>query len=72
VYSVQVLLSGARAVEVNADLVVSGTAQSGLDFEPLPTKVRFFPGQTTLSFPHRCSRIELKIREDQLQPTWPQ
>ncbi|MEE4272150.1 MAG: Calx-beta domain-containing protein, partial [Thermoanaerobaculales bacterium] len=50
-FQVQVTLSGARAVEVNADLVVSGTAQAGVDFEDLPPQVRFFPGQTTLAFP---------------------
>jgi hypothetical protein len=48
---VTVTLSGARAIEVNADLVVSGTAQPGIDFGDLPLQVRFFPGQTSLSFP---------------------
>jgi len=46
-----VTLSGARATEVNADLVVSGTAQAGVDFENLPPQVRFFPGQTVVVFP---------------------
>ena len=49
--SVVVHMSAPRAVEVNADLVVSGTAQSGSDYGALPAQVRFFPGQTTLSFP---------------------
>ena len=49
--NVTVTLSAARATEVNVDLVVSGTAQPGIDFENPPTQVRFFPGQTTLVFP---------------------
>jgi hypothetical protein len=49
--NITVTLSGARATEVNADLVVSGSAQSGSDYGALPAQVRFFPGQTTLSFP---------------------
>ncbi|MEX1309976.1 MAG: Calx-beta domain-containing protein, partial [Candidatus Sulfomarinibacteraceae bacterium] len=47
---VTVTLSGARATEVNADLVVSGTAQPGIDFGDVPLQVRFFPRQTSLSF----------------------
>jgi hypothetical protein len=50
-YNVTVTLSAARAVEVTAELSVSGTAQSAADFEALPELVRFFPGQTTLVFP---------------------
>jgi hypothetical protein len=50
-YNVVVSLSGARAVEVTAELAVSGSAQPGLDFEALPEQVKFFPGQTTLVFP---------------------
>jgi hypothetical protein len=30
---------------------VSGTAQAGVDYGALPPTVRFFPGQTTVSFP---------------------
>ncbi len=50
-YNVTVTLSAARAVEVTAELIVSGTAQSAADFEAPPELVRFFPGQTTLVFP---------------------
>ena len=50
-YSVTVTLSAARATEVTAELVVSGTAASGTDFDEPPQLVRFFPGQTTLVFP---------------------
>jgi hypothetical protein len=50
-YNVTVTLSAARAVEVTAELSVSGSAQSAADFEALPELVRFFPGQTTLVFP---------------------
>ncbi len=50
-FQVQVTLSAARAMEVNADLVISGSAQTGFDFEDLPAQVRFFPGQTMLTFP---------------------
>ena len=50
-FNVTVTLSAARAVEVTAELIVSGTAQSGSDFEAPPELVRFFPGQTTLVFP---------------------
>ncbi len=46
-----VTLSGPRATEVSADLVVSGTAEPGVDFENLPSQVRFFPGQTVVVFP---------------------
>jgi len=49
--NITVTLSGARATEVNADLVVSGTASAGIDFDNPPSKIRFFPGQTTLVFP---------------------
>ena len=51
VLNLTVTLSGARATEINADLVVSGTAQPGVDFENLPSQVRFFPGQTVVVFP---------------------
>ncbi|MCD4749354.1 MAG: hypothetical protein K8R59_08265, partial [Thermoanaerobaculales bacterium] len=50
-YQVTVTLSAARATEVTAELAVSGTAESGLDFEEPPTEVVFFPGQTTVTFP---------------------
>ncbi len=50
-YNVSVSLSAARATEVTAELVISGSAASGTDFEELPQVVRFFPGQTTLVFP---------------------
>ena len=50
-YNVTVSLSAARATEVTAELVVSGTAASGTDFDEPPQLVRFFPGQTTLVFP---------------------
>ena len=50
-YQVTVTLSDARATEVRADLTVSGTAVSGVDFDAPPTEVVFFPGQTTLTFP---------------------
>jgi len=49
--SLTVTLSGARAIEINADLVASGTAQAGVDFETLPSQVRFFPGQTVVVIP---------------------
>ncbi len=50
-YNVTVTLSAARATEVTAELVVSGTAASGTDFDEPPQLVRFFPGQTTVVFP---------------------
>ena len=50
-YSVTVTLSAARATEVTAELVVSGNAASGTDFDEPPQSVRFFPGQTTVVFP---------------------
>ncbi len=50
-YNVTVTLSAARATEVTAELVVSGSAASGADFDEPPQIVRFFPGQTTLVFP---------------------
>ena len=50
-YNITVTLSAARAVEVTAELSVTGSAQSESDFAALPPLVRFFPGQTTLVFP---------------------
>ena len=50
-YNVTVTLSAARATEVTAELVVSGSAASGTDFDEPPQLVRFFPGQTTVVFP---------------------
>ncbi len=50
-YDVTVQLSAARAVEVTAELSVTGSAQHGDDFDVLPEVVRFFPGQTALVFP---------------------
>jgi hypothetical protein len=50
-FSVTVTLSAARATQVTADVVVSGTATPGADFDEPPQLVRFFPGQTTLVFP---------------------
>ena len=45
-----VTLSGPRATEVSAQLAVSGSATPGVDFATLPQEVRFFPGQTTVTF----------------------
>ena len=50
-FDLRIDLSGPRAVEVSADLVVSGTATAGVDYVELPPQVRFFPGQTTVVFP---------------------
>lgn len=50
-YNVSVSLSAARATEVTAELIVSGSAASGTDFDEPPQLVRFFPGQTTVVFP---------------------
>ncbi len=50
-YNVTVTLSAARATEVTAELLVTGSASSGSDFDEPPQTIRFFPGQTTLVFP---------------------
>jgi hypothetical protein len=49
-YDVTVTLSGPRAVEVAVDLEVSGSAVSGVDYETLPEALRFYPGQTSVTF----------------------
>jgi len=63
-YNVIVTLSAARATEVTAELVISGSATSGSDFDAPPQTIRFFPGQTTVVFPITIANDDLEESDE--------